>query len=138
MGVMEAGGESSQGCTSLVAAKPAGAGPMAAFGALPTVAEPGVVVRIGLAASRSKGPVYLRLLDLVCGREASYNGIQQCDECGESFFLLGNVGKACGANMSTGSVGLVVSLLVTLPKMGLSPGSSFVLGEVGFDLDGLR
>ena len=111
---------------------------MATLGTLPSMAEPGVVVRVRLAASRPKSPVYLGLFNLMGGREATYNVMEQCDECRESFFLLGNVGEACWADMSTSSVGLVVSLLVTLPKMGLSPVSSFVLGEVGFDLDGLR
>jgi hypothetical protein len=67
--------------------------------------------------------------------KASYNVVQEGDELGELLFLLLNVGKARRADVGSGSVGLVVGLLVTFPKMSLPAALSFSFGEVGLDLD---
>jgi hypothetical protein len=69
--------------------------------------------------------------------EASYNVVHEGDDLGELLFLLLNVGEARRADVGSCSVGLVVGLLVTFPKVSLSPVLSFSFGEVGLDLDGL-
>jgi hypothetical protein len=79
------------------------------------VAIPGVIVRVGLSASGPESTVHLGFLNVMDRGEARDDVVEKGHESRELFLLLLNVGQPRRADVSSGSIGLVVGLLVAFP-----------------------
>jgi hypothetical protein len=100
------------------------------------MADPHVVMGIRGLGCFLEVPVDFGLVEFVHVWELLNHKRQKADDAIEGLFLLSKICLASLSQVGPCGVGSIVSLVVTLPKVGLPQGCSGLSSGVSLDLDG--